>query len=106
MLFIFCGIFNCFAVRSERLNPLAALSRNPRFAVIMAFIVTVQMLMVYFGGEIFRTTPLPAVTLLRISGLAFTVVPFDFLRKILYKLRRPKKKKALPAPVIGHAGAA
>ena len=106
VLFIFCGIFNCFAVRSERLNPLAALSRNPRFAVIMAFIVNVQMLMVYFGGEIFRTTPLPAVTLLRISGLAFTVVPFDFLRKILYKLRRPKKKKALPAPAIGHAGAA
>lgn len=104
VLFIFCGIFNCFSVRTERLNPLSALSRNPLFALIMLFIVIVQMLMVYFGGEVFRTTPLSASTLFRISALAFTVVPFDFLRKIIYKLRRPKKKKAA-APAVKHTRA-
>lgn len=95
VLFIFCGVANCFNVRSGRLNPLADIRSNPLFILLMVFICFVQTAMVYFGGEVFRTTPLEPSLLFSVIGLAFLVIPFDLVRKIFYKLRRRKTKKSV-----------
>ena len=88
-LFIFSGIFNAFNARTSRLNLLSGLGRNGAFVIIMAAVSAIQVLLVYFGGAVFRTTPLPLRDLLAAVGLAATVVPFDLLRKVLTRrLRR------------------
>ncbi len=86
-LFIFAGIFNCFSARSERLFILSNISKNKPFVVIMLLISAIQICMVYFGGTLFRCTPLSARELVFVIGLAFTVIPFDIVRRIIYKLK-------------------
>ena len=86
-LFIFAGIFNCLAARSERLWFLSNISKNKLFIFIMLAISAIQIFMIYFGGEVFRCTPLTARELLFAIGLAFTVIPFDIVRRIIYKLK-------------------
>ncbi len=82
-LFIFCGICNSFNARTDRLNPTAHLRKNPAFVWIMAAVSVIQLLMIYFGGSMFRTAPLRAGELFRVFLLAATVWPADLLRKLL-----------------------
>ncbi len=86
-LFIFCGIFNCFNARTERLSILSHLSGNKPFILIMIAVAAVQLMIVYFGGEMFRCVPLTARELTLSALIAFTVIPADLLRKILFKKR-------------------
>ncbi len=81
-LFIFIGVFNSFNARSERLNILANLKENKVFIIIIAFILTVQIYLIYHGGDLFRTYGLTAKELFIVLLLAATVFPVDFLRKI------------------------
>ncbi len=86
-LFVFCGIANSFCARTERINLLAGLGRNRAFIMIMALVCSVQLIMVYFGGEVFRTVPLDRHELI-ISGLiAMTVFPADLIFKLFLKKR-------------------
>ena len=48
-------------------------------------VVIVQLILIYFGGSIFRTTGLTFFELDVTIILAFSVVPFDFIRKIIRK---------------------
>ncbi len=85
-LFIFCGIFNCFNARTNRLNLLAHLHRNPTFAVILTLITAVQIGLIYYGGSLFRTAGLTVTELLYVLALASLVIPFDLLRKSVLRL--------------------
>ncbi len=85
-LFIFCGIFNSFNARTHRLNLTAHLGHNPGFISIMALISIVQIFLIFFGGEIFRTCPLTIKELLLIMLLASLVIPMDLLRKLWLRL--------------------
>ncbi len=80
-LFIFMGIFNSFNARSSSINLISDLWKNKIFLIVMLFVVIVQLYIIYFGGELFRSFGLTLqefeVTLL----LAFTVVPIDIIRK-------------------------
>lgn len=80
-LFIFIGIFNSFNARSERLNIFANLRLNKVFIIIVLFICTVQIYLIYHGGDLFRTYGLKAKELFIVIILAMTVIPIDFLRK-------------------------
>ena len=86
-LFIFSGLFNCLCARCERLWIMSNISKNRAFIFIMLFISAIQISMIYFGGSVFRCTPLSVKELLLVIALAFTVVPFDIIRRILYKLK-------------------
>ena len=86
-LFIFAGIFNCFAARCERLWIMSNISKNKPFVLIMLLISVIQILMIYFGGEIFRCTPLELRELIIAVMLAFTVIPFDLVRRTVYRLK-------------------
>ncbi len=84
-LFIFAGIFNCFNAHTSRINILAHLFKNYMFIIVIGFITLVQILMIYFGGSMFRTVPLSINEFIVMLLLSFTVVPFDMIRKIICK---------------------
>lgn len=86
-LFIFAGIFNCLAARCERLWILSNISKNKAFILIMILITAIQIAMIYCGGSIFRCTPLSFKELSVVIALAFTVIPFEMMRRIFYKLK-------------------
>ncbi len=81
-LFIFMGIFNCFNARTHRLNLFSHLLKNKVFIVIILFIVMVQILLIYYGGTLFRTYGLTFSELITTLLLAFTVIPVDWMRKL------------------------
>ena len=89
-LFIFCGVFNSFNARTHRLNLLSHISRNKSFLVIMLAVVAVQLLLIYFGGSLFRTAGLTTKELQTVLWLSFLVVPADLLRKIFLRLAHKK----------------
>ncbi len=84
-LFIFIGIFNAFNSRTERLNILSNITKNKVFITIFLFIISVQIFLIYHGGELFRTFGMTPFELIFVILLAFTVVPVEFLRKIILK---------------------
>ncbi|MBO5313393.1 MAG: calcium-translocating P-type ATPase, PMCA-type [Clostridia bacterium] len=90
-MFIFTGIFVCFTSRTTRINILSNLKRNRSFSIIMLSIATLQMAFIYFGGETFRATPLRLEDLITVIAISFTVVIFDFIRKLSQKYLAGKK---------------
>ena len=86
-LFIFSGIFNCFNARTSRINIFAHLLENHMFIFIIMFVCVVQMIMIYYGGNLFRTVPLSFYELIIMILLSLTVVPIDMVRKKIFKHR-------------------
>lgn len=84
-LFIFMTIFNSFNARTHRLNILANLSLNKVFLVVILFILIVQISLLYYGGDMFRTYGLNLVQFEMMILLAFLVIPIDLLRKLLLR---------------------
>lgn len=92
-MFIFTGIFACFTARTTRVNILANISKNKSFLFIMAMISVMQMAFIYFGGDTFRSVPLALEDLVKVIMISFTVVIFDFVRKLLGKLLYKGEKR-------------
>ncbi|MBO5879614.1 MAG: cation transporting ATPase C-terminal domain-containing protein, partial [Clostridia bacterium] len=86
-LFIFFGIFNCFVARSERLWIFSNIEKNKLFIFIMLAIALIQIMMIYIGGELFRTTPLKIGEVVSVVILASTIIPFDIICRILSRLK-------------------
>ena len=84
-LFIFLGIFNSFAARCERLWVLSNINKNKPFIFIMMLIVVVQIIMIFYGGDLFRSTPLYRNELGMVILLALSIIPFDTARRIFTK---------------------
>ena len=84
-LFIFIDIFNAFNARTHRLNILSNLLKNKVFIFIMTFVVIIQIILIYYGGEVFRTAGLTIKELIIMLVFASSVIPFDVLRKIILK---------------------
>ncbi|MCI9415223.1 MAG: calcium-translocating P-type ATPase, PMCA-type [Clostridiales bacterium] len=89
-LFIFTGIFNSFNARTHRLNLLAHIRGNPLFIFIMAMVAVVQLLLIYYGGSLFRTAGLTFGELKTVLMIAFWVIPADLLRKLVLRLFKRK----------------
>jgi magnesium-transporting ATPase (P-type) len=85
-LFVFAGLFNCLNTRSERLSIFSNIGKNKPFIIILSVIAIIQICMIYFGGEVFRCVPLSYRELLNVILIAFTVIPFDAIRRIIKKL--------------------
>lgn len=84
-LFIFIDIFNSFNSRTNHLNLLFNINKNIVFILVMMFIIIVQILMIYYGGNLFRTNGLSLFQLLVTIVYASLVIPIDMIRKILLK---------------------
>ncbi|HIR49463.1 MAG TPA: calcium-translocating P-type ATPase, PMCA-type [Candidatus Faecimonas gallistercoris] len=87
-LFIFMGIFNCFNARTPRLNLLSNLNKNKVFIIIILFIIIVQLYLIYYGGDLFRAYGLSVKELIFTILLAATVIPVDWVRKLVTKRKR------------------
>lgn len=84
-LFIFISIFNSFNARTHRLNILSNIIKNKVFLLIIILIGIIQIIMIYYGGELFRTSGLNIKELLVMLSLSITVIPIDIIRKIFIK---------------------
>lgn len=84
-LFIFAGIFNCFNAHTSRINILAHLYKNKMFIIVISFIVIVQIVLMYYGGDMFRTSPLTLKEFIIMILISLSVIPVDVLRKIVSK---------------------
>lgn len=90
-LFILIAILNSFNARTSRINILADIKKNPVFLGIIIFICIIQLIIIYFGGNIFRTYGLELKEFILLILIALTVVPVDWLRKYILKLKGIKK---------------
>lgn len=84
VFFIFAAVFNAFNARTEKINLLDNLNGNKGFLKIIAIIVVVQVIMTYFGGEIFRCYGLLANEWIFVLCMAITIIPVDLARKALF----------------------
>ena len=84
-LFIFISIFNSFNARTSRLNIFANLFKNKMFLIVILFIVVVQFILIYYGGELFRTVGLSFKEIEIMLFCAFSVIPAELFRKIYLK---------------------
>ena len=89
-LFIFIGIFNSFNARTKRLNLLADLNKNKAFLIVILFIIIVQLYLIYYGGNLFRTFGLTLKEIQLTIILAISVIPIDWIRKVIVKKRISK----------------
>lgn len=89
-LFIFIDIFNAFCSRTHRINTFSNIFKNKIFLLIFIFITIIQILLIYYGGEIFRTTGLTIFEFEVMILVAFLIIPFDILRKLILKKKRVK----------------
>ena len=86
-LFIFIGIFNAFNARCERLNIFSNILKNKIFIFIFIFISIAQIFLIYNGHDLFRTYGLTIFELLFVIFIAITVIPMDFIRKLILKYK-------------------
>ena len=84
-LFIFIDIFNAFNARTHRINTFSNLNKNKIFVLIFIFITIIQILLIYYGGELFRTNGLNIKEFIVMLFISFSVIPFDIVRKLLMK---------------------
>ncbi len=84
-LFIFLGVMQCINSRTDRLNMLVGITKNPTFLLIMMLISVIQISFVYLGGTVLRSAPLTADELLFTLTCASLAVPFELLRKIFWR---------------------
>ena len=89
-LFIFSGVFNSFNARTHRLNLFSHLLKNPSFVIIMAAVMAVQILLIYYGGTLFRTAALTFEELRAVLWIAFLVIPADLARKLMIRMNHRK----------------
>ena len=87
-LFIFIDIFNSLNARTERLNLFANIYKNKVFMIIIGLIIIVQIILIYFGGTVFRTSGLTFKEFQTMILIASTVIPVDIIRKIYLKSAR------------------
>jgi len=90
-LFIFCGIISAFCSRTLRANILHSLVQNRSFVLIMSAVICVQLVLIYFGGQMFRTSGLSLPQLLFVVVLSLMIIPIDCIRKLLQRSRRRGK---------------
>ena len=72
-------------LEQKKLNLFDNISGNNGFLKILLLIVVVQISMTYFGGEILRCYGLTATEWLFVVVLAFTIIPVDLVRKLIFK---------------------
>ena len=86
--FIFSGIFNAFSARTGEINLLKNLSKNKTFIIIMTATVGIQLLLIVFGGEMFRTVMLSLKEILTVLALSIAVIPAELIVRFAMKVKR------------------
>lgn len=91
-LFIFASLFNSFNARTTRVNILSNIIKNKAFIVVISLVIIIQIYLIYYGGGLFRTIGLNLEEFLVMLLISLTVIPFDFIRKMILKLLNKKRE--------------
>lgn len=83
-MFVLCAVFNGFNVRSNTINVFEHIKENMSFLKVMGVIVIVQAALTLVGGELFSCTPITVKNWLVIIAMAFTIIPVDMIRKVIF----------------------
>ena len=83
LLFILISIFNSFNARTNRVNIFKDVLKNKVFLLIIIAITIIQLYIIYYGGNMFRSFGLTLKELEITTLLALTVIPVDIIRKIV-----------------------
>ena len=89
-IFVLAGIFNSLNARTHRLYLFTNIWRNKAFIMVMSFVLIVQLLLIYFGGNVFRTVPLTIQQLTIVVSMSLSVIPVDLLRKFILRIFNQK----------------
>ncbi|MGB0404345.1 MAG: cation transporting ATPase C-terminal domain-containing protein, partial [Salibacteraceae bacterium] len=84
-LFVLLNNFNKFNVRVEETNLFDHIKSNTGFIQVVIIIFVVQFLLTFFGGDMFRTTPMMIEEWGWVLLLSFLIIPFDLMRKLIFK---------------------
>jgi calcium-translocating P-type ATPase len=84
-LFMFTGIFNSFCARTHHMNLTDHIAGNKPFLLIMSVVTAVQIVILYFGGTVFRTNGLSPAEFIFVVALSSTTVAVHTLRKFIYE---------------------
>ena len=84
-LFVFMGIFNALNSRSTRINIFANIFKNKIFIIIFLLIFIIQIYLIYYGSDLFRTYGLSVKELVYVIMLSLSVIPVNILFKLKYK---------------------
>jgi len=87
-MFVLCAVFNGFNVRSNTINIFEHIKENMSFLKVMGVIVIVQAALTLVGGELFSCTPITVKHWLVIIAMAFTIIPVDMIRKVIFNSLR------------------
>ena len=87
-MFVLCAVFNGFNVRSNTINIFEHIKENMSFLKVMGVIVIVQAALTLVGGELFSCTPITVKNWLVIIAMAFTIIPVDMIRKVIFNLAK------------------
>lgn len=83
--FILISVFNSLNVRTDKLNLFEHITENKLFFVIMGLIVLIQVIMVYFGGEIFSCYGLNLSEWLFVIAASVSIIPVSLVYKLITK---------------------
>jgi calcium-translocating P-type ATPase len=86
-IFIFLSIFNAFNARTTRLNLFNGILQNKVFLFIIFLIFIFQIILIYFGGDLFRTYGLYASELIYVILLSSSVIIVDLIKKLIIRNR-------------------
>ena len=100
--FILFAVANGFTARTDRLNIFENIGSNPRFLKIMALIVTIQVVMMFIGGDILRTVPISLREWAIVIGLSLLALPIGIIAKLIFK---GSAKEALEVEIAGSGAA-
>ncbi|MCL2621799.1 MAG: HAD-IC family P-type ATPase [Firmicutes bacterium] len=87
VLFIFISIFNSFNARTNEVNLFDCISLNKPFVFIMLSVGVIQIILIYFGGAVFRTTAISFLHLSLVLVIALSIIPADMIRKRIINKR-------------------
>lgn len=94
-MFVLAAVFNGFNVRSEGINIFENIKENKDFIKVMLVIVLVQVALTFIGGDLFSCTPITFNNWIIVILLAFTIIPFDMVRKIITNMVENKKSNSV-----------
>jgi calcium-translocating P-type ATPase len=86
-LFMFTGIFNSFCARTHHMSLTDHMAGNKPFIFIMGIVTVAQIIILYFGGTVFRTNGLTLPEFLFVGALSATTVAAHLSRKAFYAKR-------------------
>jgi calcium-translocating P-type ATPase len=86
--FVLIAVFNAFNARTEKINLFDNIGGNKGFLRVLGIIVLVQVLLVYFGGQIFNSYGLNGLQWGIVLAFSVSIIPIDIIRKVFAGVKK------------------